>query len=42
MRWGRLGHQLRQLQPGMKTIVMAMHDNVGPTIDAGEATPESR
>ena len=24
MRWGRLGHQLRQMQSGM----MAMHDNV--------------
>ena len=28
MRWGRLGHQLRQMQSGMKTSMMAMHDNV--------------
>ena len=26
MRWGRLGH--RQMQSGMKTNMMAMHDNV--------------
>ena len=25
MRWGRLGHQLRQMQSGMKTSMMAMH-----------------
>ena len=28
MRWGRLGHQLRQMQSGMKTSMMALHDNV--------------
>ena len=28
MRWGRLGHQLRQMLSGMKTSMMAMHDNV--------------
>ena len=28
MRRGRLGHQLRQMQSGMKTSMMAMHDNV--------------
>ena len=28
MRWGMLGHQLRQMQSGMKTSMMAMHDNV--------------
>ena len=28
MRYGSLGHQLRQMQAGMKTSMMAMHDNV--------------
>ena len=28
LRRGRLGHQLRQMQSGMKTSMMAMHDNV--------------
>ena len=28
IRWGRLGHQLRQMQSRMKTIMVAMHDNV--------------
>ena len=28
VRWGRLGHQLCQMQSGMKTSMVAMHDNV--------------
>ena len=28
MRWGRLGHQPRQMLSGMKTSMMDMHDNV--------------
>ena len=29
MRWGKLGHQLRHMQSGMKTSMMAMRDNIG-------------